>query len=97
MNYSSSRSKGSPLSFPIVLDKDNDSIKEIKTSDNKDAPIVVIRHARSRRSMDTKPADRLGIFGAAFGGTLGKGRKPPSRFVWQYIFFVSFLTFGSCY
>ena len=78
---SSSRSKRSPLPFPIVLDKNNDSIKEIETSDNKDDPIIVIRHARSRRSVDTKLADRLGIFGAAFGGTLGKSRKPPSRFV----------------
>ena len=77
---SSSRSKNSPLSSPIVLDKDNDSIKEKETSD-KDAPIVDIRRARSRRSVDTKPTDRLSIFGTTFGGSLGRSRKPPPRFV----------------
>ena len=76
---SSSRSKGSPLSSPTVLDKDNDSIKEKEMSD-KDSPIVSVR-ARSRRSVDAKPAERLSIFGATFGGTLGKGRKAPPRFV----------------
>jgi hypothetical protein len=74
---SSSRSKGSPLSSPTVLDKDNDSVKEKERSD-KDTSI---KQARSRRSVDAKPADRLSIFGATFGGTLGKNRKPPPRFV----------------
>lgn len=77
---SSSRSKGSPLSSPTVLDKDNDSVKGNETTD-KDTPIVGIRQARSRRSGDAKPADRLSIFGATFGGSLGKSRKPPPRFV----------------
>ena len=77
---SSSRSKGSPpkgspLSSPTVLDKDNDSVKEKEMSD-KDSSI---RHSRSRRSADSKPSDRLSIFGATFGGSLGKTRKPPPR------------------
>jgi hypothetical protein len=92
---SSSRSKGSPLSSPTVLDRDNDSVKEKEMSD-KDTPIS-IRRARSRKSVDAKPADRLSIFGATFGGTLGKSRKPPPRFVGQSFVFASFLTFGSCY
>ena len=72
---SSSRSKGSPLSSPTVLDKDNDSVKET----SEDTPVGV-RHARPRRSADARPADRLSIFGATLG-TLGKSRKPPPRFV----------------
>ena len=80
---SSSRSKGSPpkgspLSSPIVLDNDNDSVKEKAMSD-KDSTIG-IRQARPRRSGDSKPGDRLSIFGATFGGTL-KSRKPPPRLV----------------
>jgi hypothetical protein len=75
---SSSRSKGSPpkgspLSSPTVLDNDNDSVKDKAMSD-KDSPIG-IRQARSRRSGDSKPGDRLSIFGATFGGTLGKSCK----------------------
>jgi hypothetical protein len=94
---SSSRSKNSPLSSPIVIDKDNDS-KEKETGD-KDAPFIGIRHSRSRRSADSKHADRLSIFGATFGGTLGgRSRKPPPRFVLTILFFiffrVPFLTFG---
>ena len=79
---SSSRSKGSPLSSPTVLDKDNDSVKndsiKEKERSDKDTPV---RQARPRRSVDAKPADRLSIFGATFAGTLGKNRKPPPRFV----------------
>ena len=93
---SSSRSKSLLLSSPIVLDKDNDSVKEKETSD-KDTPIIGIRHA-SRRRLDAKPADGLRIFGATFGGTLGKTRKPPPRFVCLTIFCLRVLShFGSCY
>ena len=81
---SSSRSKGSPLSSPTVLDNDNDSVKEKAMSD-KDSTIG-IRQARSRRSGDSKPGDRLSIFGATFGGTLGKSRKPPPRLVTIFYF-----------
>ena len=81
---SSSRSKGSPpkgspLSSPTVLDNESDSVKEKAMSD-KDSPIGV-RPSRSRKSADSKPGDRLSIFGATFGGTLGKSRKPPPRLV----------------
>jgi hypothetical protein len=87
---SSSRSKGSPLSSPTVLDNDNDSVKEKATSE-KDSPVGT-RQARSRRSADSKSGDRLSIFGATFGGTLGKSRKPPPRFVDSLFFFALFLT-----
>ena len=81
---SSSRSKGSPpkgspLSSPTVLDNDVDSVKE-KALSEKDSPIS-FRHPRSRKSGDSKPGDRLSIFGATFGGSLGKSRKPPPRLV----------------
>ena len=86
---SPSRSKGSPLSSPTALDKDNDSVKS-----DKDAS-VGIRQARSRKSVDAKPTDRLSIFGTTFVGTLGKSRKPPPRFdLTIFLFFASFLT---CY
>ena len=96
---SSSRSKGSPpkgspLSSPTVLDNDNESVKERAMSD-KDSSIG-IRQARSRRSGDSKPGDRLSIFGATFGGTLGKSRKPPPRLV-TIFYFGFFLTSDSCY
>jgi hypothetical protein len=73
---SSSRSKGLPLSSPIVHDKDNDDLNEKETSD-KDTPSVTIQCSRG---MGTKPADQLTLFGATFGG-LGKKRKPHPRFV----------------
>ncbi|TFK28998.1 hypothetical protein FA15DRAFT_700565 [Coprinopsis marcescibilis] len=34
------------------------------------------RH-KSKRSVDGKSSERMSIFGNAFGGSLGKGRKPP--------------------
>jgi len=38
-------------------------------------------HRRSKRSIDNaKPADRLSLFGTAFGGSLGKSRKPAPRY-----------------
>ena len=80
---SSSRSKGSHLSSLIVLDKENDSVIGKDTND-KDTPIIGIRRARSeraQRSVDSKPSDRLSIIETAFGGPLGKTRKPPPRFV----------------
>jgi hypothetical protein len=39
------------------------------------------RQARSKKSVDGSRGDRLSIFGATFGGNLGKGRKPPPRYV----------------
>ena len=57
---------------------------------------IGIRQARSRRSGDSKPGDRLSIFGATFGGTLGKSRKPPPRLV-TIFYFGFFLTSDSCY
>ena len=77
---SSPQSKGLPLSSPIVKDKDNDGVKEKETGD-KDTPNIGIQRSGSRRSVDAKPADRMSIFGATFGGNLGKRRKPPPRFV----------------
>jgi hypothetical protein len=38
------------------------------------------RH-KTKRSLDSKSGDRISIFGNAFGGGLGKGRKPPPRYV----------------
>lgn len=82
---SSSRSKGSSLASPTARetpeDKDKDSITELKekeTNNNKD---LDIRHPRSKKSSHAKHSDRLSIFGATFSGSLGKGRKPPPRFV----------------
>ena len=80
---SSSRSKGSPLSSLIVLDKDNNSVIGKDTTD-KDTPIIGIRRTlseRTRRSVDPKASDRLSIIETTFGSTLGKTRKPPPRFV----------------
>lgn len=38
-------------------------------------------HRRSKRSLDgAKASDRLSLFGSAFGGTIGKSRKPPPRY-----------------
>lgn len=40
------------------------------------------RQARPKKSGDgTRQGDRLSIFGTTFGGNLGKGRKPPPRYV----------------
>lgn len=75
----SSPSKSLPLSSPIVHDRDNDNVKgkETVTSDKGTG----IRRTRSWRSEGSKPADQLTIFGATFGGTLDRRRKPPPRFV----------------
>ena len=83
---SSPLSKGSPLSSPTVRDvldkdgKDNGSIKDLKekeTSSDKDTSTFSIRRVRSKKSVDTKPSDRMSLF-ASFGG---KSRKPPPMFV----------------
>ena len=76
---SSSHSKSFPLLSPIVLDEDNDNVKGKETS-HKDTPIIGIQRSSSKRSVDSKLADRLTIFGSTFGGTSGKRRKPPPRF-----------------
>lgn len=72
--------------------KDNDSPVDVKAADGKpatkkkDSASTIAtgpgRHARGRKSVDaTNPAkggERLSIFGASFGGTLG--RKPAPRY-----------------
>jgi hypothetical protein len=47
------------------------------------SPIVLDKEKDSvkEKETDAKAADRLRIFGATFGGTLGKSRKPHPRFV----------------
>ena len=46
-----------------------------------------ISHRRSKRSIDnTKPVDRLSLFGSTFGGSLGKSRKPAPRYSTGYVF-----------
>ena len=77
---SSSRSKGLLLSSPIGLEKEYTNAKGKETSD-KDTPVIDIQRTPSGRSLGAKPADRLNIFGATFGGPLRKNRKPPPRFV----------------
>lgn len=77
---SSSRSRGLLLSLPVGLDTDNDNVEGKETSD-KDTPIIGIRRSGSWRNLGAKSAHRLTIFGATFGGTLGRKRKPPPRFV----------------
>jgi len=97
--HSSPRSKEAPSQSPTQWDipdkesKDKDSVTDLReTSSTKDTGR---RHARSRKSVDTKHSDRLSIFGTAFAGTLGKSRKPPPRFVSEFIFSgVSFSSFS---
>lgn len=44
-------------------------------------------HRRAKRSIDnTKPADRLSLFGTTFGGSIGKSRKPAPRYSTGYVF-----------
>ncbi|KAL0950372.1 hypothetical protein HGRIS_010337 [Hohenbuehelia grisea] len=47
--------------------------------DKDGASVASSRHARNKRSIDAKPADRLSLFGSISGG-LGKSRKPPPRY-----------------
>ncbi|KAF8806186.1 hypothetical protein BYT27DRAFT_7191502 [Phlegmacium glaucopus] len=82
---SSSRSKESPFSSPALRDspdkeiKDKHSNKNLKEKDKETSSTkdTAGRHARSKKSMDSKHSDRLSIFGTTFVGTLGKHRKPP--------------------
>ena len=44
-------------------------------------------HRRAKRSIDnSKPADRLSLFGTTFGGSIGKSRKPAPRYSTGYVF-----------
>lgn len=105
---SSARSKeSSSPSLPdkVSKDKDKDGVKDIKEKDMSTAkeassPGPGLQHARSKKSMETKHSDRLSIFGTTFGGTLGKNRKLPPRFVLLFFPFECILfplIFGSCY
>lgn len=77
---SSSLSKGSPLASPTVPEeRDEDSLKDKESNNEKDTSTVGSRHVRSKKSVDAKTSDRLSIFGTTFGGTLGRSRKPPPR------------------
>ena len=41
---------------------------------------------RTKRSFDNKSGDRRSLFGSAFGGNIGKTRKPPPRISAAYVF-----------
>ena len=60
-----------------LTDKEKEPTKE---KDHVRSNTVGSRH-RNKRSLDGKSSDRLSIFGNTFGGSIGKGRKPPPRFV----------------
>ncbi|KAF7432629.1 polar growth protein [Pleurotus ostreatus] len=54
------------------------TLKDSASDKERDAPATVgSRHRRNKNSVDTKPAERLSIFGGSFANTLGKSRKPP--------------------
>ncbi len=57
------------------------TLKDSASDKERDAPATVgSRHRRNKNSVDTKPAERLSIFGGSFANTLGKSRKPPPRY-----------------
>jgi hypothetical protein len=78
-------SKRSPLQeSPTIIDeenKDKDSVKDLKEKETSSTKDSSSRQPRSKRSLDSKHSERLSIFGATFGGTLGKNRKPAPRSV----------------
>jgi hypothetical protein len=78
----------SPLPSPTVNEAPQDKGKEkegsMKERDGArdSSSIGSHRQARPKKSGDgTRQGDRLSIFGTTFGGNLGKGRKPPPRYV----------------
>jgi len=63
------------------------SITSTKRSSIDESAPLPGTHRRSKRSIDnTRPADRLSLFGATFGGSLGKSRKPAPRYSTGYVF-----------
>ncbi|KAL0581475.1 hypothetical protein V5O48_000516 [Marasmius crinis-equi] len=69
-------------------DKDSQKEKDSKEKDKEASSIATsssTRHARNKKSIDNGKGgggggERLSIFGSAFGGSLGKSRKPPPRY-----------------
>ncbi|EAU82730.2 hypothetical protein CC1G_10635 [Coprinopsis cinerea okayama7 len=71
VSHSSRNSKDGHVS-PAPSPSQNEKDKESTTS----STTASTRH-KSKKSLDKTDSNRLSIFGNTFGGTLGKGRKPP--------------------
>jgi hypothetical protein len=76
-----SKRASDPSSLSILKDNSPLSSKTSPT-DRDGASSITSRHSRGKRSVDNaKPSsDRLSLFGSAFGGPLGKTRKPAPRY-----------------
>ena len=62
------------------------SITSTKRSSVEDPTLPPRTHRRAKKSLDnTKPTDRLSLFGS-ISGSLGKSRKPPPRYSGGYVF-----------
>jgi hypothetical protein len=90
----------SPLPSPTVQESPDQDVKEKgkeegstkeKDGARDSSSIGSQRQARPKKSSDgSRHGDRLSIFGSTFGGNLGKGRKPPPKYVFQIIFLYIF-------
>ena len=70
----------SPTSLVHPEEKEEKETKE-KKQNNHDKESSATRHGRAKKSLDAgKNNDRLSLFGGSFGGTIGKGRKPPPKY-----------------
>lgn len=70
------------------------SLSSTRRDSNEEPALPPKTHRRAKRSLDNaRASDRLSLFGSAFGGTLGKSRKPPPRYSGGCVFIEIMLWF----